>query len=342
MGNFMALATGTRPWMEVGSGRVLTRPFYDGLLFHRVIAGFMIQTGSPNGGGAGGPGYVFPDAFDPALRHDGPGVLSMANSGPNSNGSQFFITVAATPWLDDVHTVFGRVVEGYAVVQAISQVPTDDLDQPRETVRLQNVRIRRVGPAAEAFDVHAQDLPEVIPDIIRTRRSDGGLTFSFDRPIHADLRLRESTNLNDWSSSALGIDLEPAAAANFQRSTDGLAWFVSLTRIQYPSSTFAPRSLANRALVLTFNGGVGTVAIEFDAAGGGVYTFDSGNDGTITGLSWLQEVYRGRLSLSTSSLVPMVLRLDFADETEGKFAGTAQATPPFSVAGTFTLTRPAD
>jgi cyclophilin family peptidyl-prolyl cis-trans isomerase len=136
--NFVGLAEGSIDFDNRPAGR----PFFDGLIFHRVIPDFMIQGGDPLGNGTGGPGYRFPDELNPDLKHSGPGTLSMANSGPNSNGSQFFITHKATPWLDGFHTVFGRVVEGQEVVNAVSQGD-----------KIEKVRIIRKGGKAASFKI---------------------------------------------------------------------------------------------------------------------------------------------------------------------------------------------
>jgi peptidyl-prolyl cis-trans isomerase A (cyclophilin A) len=142
--NFIGLAEGTKEFSDPRSGQKVKKPFFDGLTFHRVIPNFMIQGGCPLGTGTGGPGYRFADEFNASLRHDKTGKLSMANSGPNTNGSQFFVTVAATPWLDGKHTVFGEVVEGEDVALKISELPRDAGDRPRTPVTLNKVRIERV------------------------------------------------------------------------------------------------------------------------------------------------------------------------------------------------------
>jgi len=139
--NFVGLATGDRPWADPETGERRTDPLYDDVPFHRVIEGFMIQGGDPTGTGRGGPGYEFDDEFHDDLTHEGPGVLSMANSGPDTNGSQFFVTLDATPHLDDRHAVFGRVTDGMDVVERIGSVATDGDDRPREEVVLESVTV---------------------------------------------------------------------------------------------------------------------------------------------------------------------------------------------------------
>jgi peptidyl-prolyl cis-trans isomerase A (cyclophilin A) len=129
----------------VTTGNFLTlveKGYYDVIVFHRVIEGFMILGGCPEGSGWGGPGYTIPDEFDPSLRHSGEGILSMANSGPNTGGSQFFITLAATPWLDRKHAIFGKVVRGIEVIREIGAAPTDPNDRPLKPIVMEKVAVR--------------------------------------------------------------------------------------------------------------------------------------------------------------------------------------------------------
>ena len=141
--NFVGLATGTKEWTDPRSNKKVKQPYYDGIIFHRVIEGFMIQGGDPLGQGIGGPGYNFPDEFHPKLRHNKAGILSMANRGPNTNGGQFFITLGPTPHLDDRHSVFGEVVEGMDVIKKIGSTPTDGRDRPVKDVVITSVKIEK-------------------------------------------------------------------------------------------------------------------------------------------------------------------------------------------------------
>ena len=142
--NFAGLADGSKEWTDPRSGRNVKQPYFNGTVFHRVIDGFMIQGGDPLGQGTGGPGYKFADEFHPKRRHDKAGVLSMANSGPNTNGGQFFITLAPTPWLDNKHSVFGEVTEGMDVVKKIGSTPTSKPgDRPVKPITIESVTIEK-------------------------------------------------------------------------------------------------------------------------------------------------------------------------------------------------------
>lgn len=138
--NFVGLAQGTKEWTDPKTGQKVKRPLYDGTIFHRVIPEFMIQGGDPLGRGTGGPGYRFEDEFS-GRKFDKPGLLAMANSGPNTNGSQFFVTEVATPWLNNRHTIFGEVIEGMEVVRTIARVSKGPGDRPEHDVVLERVTI---------------------------------------------------------------------------------------------------------------------------------------------------------------------------------------------------------
>ena len=172
--NFVGLAEGTKFYSK--DPQVLPvdsegKPYFDGLIFHRVIKDFMIQGGCPLGNGTGNPGYWLPDQFHPDLKHSGPGILSMANSGENTNGSQFFITHTATPWLDftDIragnHSVFGKVVEGMDVVDSIAGVTVSGTSKPKTDVVIESIRIIRVGEKAKAFEATEEAIDQMLLDI---------------------------------------------------------------------------------------------------------------------------------------------------------------------------------
>jgi peptidyl-prolyl cis-trans isomerase A (cyclophilin A) len=141
--NFVGLAEGTQEWTDPRTNKKVREPYYDGIIFHRVIDGFMIQGGDPLGQGIGGPGYKFADEFHPSLRHNKAGILSMANAGPNTNGGQFFITLGPTSHLDNKHSVFGEVESGMDVVRKIGGTRTGARDRPLKDVVIKTVKIER-------------------------------------------------------------------------------------------------------------------------------------------------------------------------------------------------------
>lgn len=194
--NFVALAEGTHPKAKE---EFKGKPYYDGIIFHRVIDSFMIQGGDPTGTGAGGPGYKFQDEFNVDLTHDKAGILSMANAGPRSNGSQFFITDKATPFLNFRHSVFGELVSGLDVEDAISNVKTGAKDKPEQDVVIEKVNIIRVGADAKAFDA--------------------AKVFTEEEP-KMDAKLAEFKNALKQKKIEEGIAASKTAAENFLVNND--------------------------------------------------------------------------------------------------------------------------
>lgn len=317
--NFMGLATGARTWLDLNTGAAKTNGFYDGLTFHRVISGFMIQGGSPSGQGTDGPGYAFPDEFNTLLRHDGPGVLSMANSGEDSNGSQFFVTLAATSWLDDIHSVFGHVEGGMDVVSAIGAVATDTNDVPLTPVVVSNVTIRRVGSGAEAFNVVTQKLPVVRNVKLGLSGTGPDLFLSFARLAYSQYRLYSTTDLPApvWTFNDLGFEgAIPSPDGQSANIAGASRIFFSLAEVKYPP---APASLLNRTLTLVFSFG-DTIVVAFNGSGGGAYTYVGNESGPITTYVWTPGIFHGYLSpIVFNNAWELHLRLTPITDTAGTF-----------------------
>jgi cyclophilin family peptidyl-prolyl cis-trans isomerase len=335
--NFIGLATGDRAWLALTTGVVKTEPYFNGQIFHRVIAGFMNQGGSPNGTGTDGPGYSFVDEFDPTLRHDSFGVLSSANSGPDSNGSQFFVTAAPTPWLDDVHTVFGKVVGGSNVVYAINNVATDGNAKPLTNVVLNSVVIRRVGAAAQAFDIHAQGLPDVTALTTSIAKAGTNVSLTFGNQLYVDNRLYSSPDLANWSGTKLGIETAPPVTNSVTLPINSSKQFFRMAQVQYASSTFAPKYLFGKTLTLYFDG-YGTNIVTFDSSGGGTYDWSIVTNGIVNSYTWIQEPYNGKLwPIYMQGLYVTTLKLNFTNDSSGSFSGTYYNSANLNLSGVFTL-----
>jgi cyclophilin family peptidyl-prolyl cis-trans isomerase len=307
--NFVSLAEGTRPWIDPRSTFVSTKPYYNGLLFHRVVSGFMIQGGSPKGDGTDGPGYAFEDEFDSLLRHDRPGTVSMANSGPDSNGGQFFITVDSTPWLDDVHTVFGRVVEGMQVVSNMASVAVDANSRPLTDVTITNVFITRNGTGAQNFSVTNQLLPEVqaLPlSIAATTLSAGTATSSYQY-------VYSSTNLETWSEAASGYWPVPGGAWELTASGKSREFFHA-NRVIYPSDSNRTGSPVSHRITVTIGSDVLTMAP--DGINSGWVQVNSGAPESITYWSWDASPWDVTFIVQTD-YYPFGFVLDYGSATNG-------------------------
>jgi peptidyl-prolyl cis-trans isomerase A (cyclophilin A) len=313
--NFVSLAEGSRPWIDPRKGFVSTKPYYNGLIFHRVIDGFMIQAGSPKGDGSDGPGYMFTDEFDPTLRHDRPGIVSMANSGPDSNGGQFFITVAPTDWLDDKHSVFGFVVEGMQVVSNIAAVATNSASRPLVDVAITNVFITRNGTNAQNFAVTNQLLPEVaslpieITDEKVVKISTGTATSSYQY-------VYSSTNLIGWTEYTNVYRVLPDGAMDLS-PVAGPRGFFRATRVVYPADKNRTASPVRHQFVMTI--GADVINITPETFNSGIVSINEDPDHNVTDWIWDAGPHLVRFAMASDYYHPLKFELYYTTATNGFF-----------------------
>ncbi len=346
--NFVGLAEGSRAWVDRIRGGVSRKPFYDGRVIFRVDSGFVIQSGSANDTNAGGgPGYNFHDEFDPTLRHTAAGVLSMANSGPDSNTSQFFITLAqgAANHLDDVHSVFGNVTDsaGMDVVLAIQQGDVFD-----------SVTITRNGAAAQAFDVNAQGLPTVTDADPAIAKTPSGFELNYVKQIDSEYFVFHTGDFASWSQLS-GSEIYTSSPTQAPRDVTSVATgndrrFFSVARVEYPDRT-PPFIGAGRQLTLRRSAG-DFLTFTFTSATTGTFTYNGASTPTyIVGqYTTTASTSRNQLLIShvirlEATLVGFVTPTSTLDVSLTFDYGNSGATTgllttsngPFSMNGTFTV-----
>ena len=343
--NFVGLAEGSLSWIDFSDGSIADRPFYDGIAVHRVDAGFVIQAGSPNGIGNDGAGFTFADEIVDELRHDKAGVLSMANSGANSNESQFFITLNAQPSLDGLHTVFGEVMEGMDVVNAVQ---VGDV--------IERVTIIRNGPVAKTFDPDEHGLPTVRPLTTSLQIMDQRAHLSFDAP-GSEILTFASIDLETWvrnPATTFSTSVETVASIDVTPSQPVPNAFFKQIAVDYTHEILTPANVTGHRLSLADSTGV-TFALSFTDGSTGTYTLDTGaqilGPFPINDYQWVQEAHRGRaignvfnldgLTLNGLIIAEADVSLIFTSPTAGTFQGrlVAEATPPrlIPINGSFSL-----
>jgi peptidyl-prolyl cis-trans isomerase A (cyclophilin A) len=336
--NFIGLASGQRGWLDLTTGLIRYTPFYDGIVFHRVISGFMNQTGSRAGDGSDGPGYTFRDEFDATLRHDAAYVVSMANSGKQTNGSQFFITAKPTAWLDDVHTVFGHVTAGTAVVDRINATPTtgstgSPADRPLTPIRIAAISLR--GPSLATFDHDPAWLPKLRNAEPLLQKSATAVTLDYERLPFSDYRGYHSSDLTTWASffSAYFADAAPVAVINVTSTAVGATHFYRLARLDY-STCALPDIVGN-----TFHLGAplnGTVALNATRTGGS-WTVDGGTAAALLTASYTRQPYAPRLYVVLGSGSYYLLSLHRSTATAGAYVGRTTVSGLANVSGSYTV-----
>jgi cyclophilin family peptidyl-prolyl cis-trans isomerase len=314
--NFVGLAEGSRAWLEESTGKLVQRSFYNGLTFHRVVPGFVIQAGSPNGLGTDGPGYTFGDEFHSSLEHNEAGILSMANSGADTNGSQFFITLDATDWLDKKHSVFGRVVEGMAVVYDIGNSASG-------STTIERVEILRVGAAAQAFNASgAHGLPDWKNTSARWAEN---WKLAIEREPFTDHRFLGSENLQSWQYLGAVADTATPGTAPIDVSAvvaGRSKYFFRTAKILYARR---PANFPGRTVNLHLASGNQTLQLAFSSqpvdGNMGTYKLDQNAVDLIPIYFVDHKLAATALHVGLAGTGDFTFRLKFKTESEGWFTG---------------------
>ncbi len=325
--NFVGLAEGTQVWVDE-NGIFRNGPFYDGVTFHRVVQNFVIQAGSRNGEGTDGPGYFINDEINVELTHNGSGVLSMANSGPNSGGSQFFITLDQAQFLDLKHPIFGFIVEGLEVVNAIGNAQVDDNEKPITDIVINSITIVREGAEAEAFDASAWQLPKLTDPKAKFDLSLKTANVEFPRRSISEYFIRQSDDLSNWAQTAYypaSRDETTTERFDFQEELE------QENRQFFQVGEFTePQPIDRNGAILTLNLGGSPLVINLGQDFGGNYTFE-GQSWTIEFYDWFEVgnliqllvFYNGDLAL-----YPMQIYFDISNSNQGNVLAYAFESEP--------------
>jgi len=342
--NFAGLAEGSQHWIDPETGSVRSDPFYDGLIFHRVITNFMIQGGCPLGNGTGGPGYAIPDEFSTNLTHHSAGILSMANSGPDSGGSQFFITLKNTDWLDNKHAVFGEVVDGMDVVYSIGAVETDGSDRPLVDVEINHIQVLRVGDDAQNFDPLAQPIPKVTPLSVALSVEASGMEVSAVASNQCEQKIYRSIDLSSWSPVATQYWSAAEGSWSVPVATNSPSAFFKGTRV------YCPQAVPGLVLDVTghhleFERVDDSALITFDLEEGGGGTCNIiGNPDTITSWAWHPSTYLFYFQVSTAGGYTLLFQVYYGGPANWAWEGFYYSAGQWNYMGNwaFTDTPPAE
>ncbi len=348
--NFIGLATGQRGWLDSQTGAIRHDPFYNGVTFHRILAGFVSQTGSRKGDGSDGPGYAFRDEIDPTLTHATPYTVAMANSGTNTNGSQWYVTQGNQSGLDGGYSIFGVVTSGQAVCAALNAVAADAVSGlPVAPVAISSITV--YGPSLAGFNVNPAGLPRVLNGGPVMKVSGASHTLGFDHAAYSQYFCFHSPELTTWSryfASSYFHSLAPADGdIDVTSLATGSKHFYRLARVDYSSCFTAPEAIAGKTL--TFPGLLGTASIKLiiDNTGtGGTYQIDFGGgnpvqSGSITALNYQNNgsAYSSFLYVKLQWNFDIEFSfnpLNFRTANGGKFTGASNVDGFATIAGTFT------